>query len=255
VDNQSIQDGHVLINKVLQEYRNKKLTGLMACIDFSGAFDSVKQDFIWKALVRYNVGPQLIHYLKTLYFNAQSAVMNFGTKLAGINFSAAAARVTRLSLTCLSLYLRSYSPLIGEKFAVRSTTYADDMTPFARNVHDLKRIIDTINEFSPIAGLRINISKDANAMKTRNWEKVQDKAKNLFNAWSGRRLTIIGKANVLRAHIQTLIIFTANTSSIPLDIEKQIITAQSKFLWNGPDKEKTSLMHKRLEEGGLNIYI
>jgi hypothetical protein len=78
VYNRSIQDGHVLINKVLEEYRNKKLTGLMACIDFSGAFDSVKHDFIWKALERYNVGPQLIHYLKTLYFNAQSAVMNFG---------------------------------------------------------------------------------------------------------------------------------------------------------------------------------
>jgi hypothetical protein len=52
----------------------------MACIDFSGAFDSVKHDFIWKALERYNVGPQLIHYLKTLYFNAQGAVIYFGTK-------------------------------------------------------------------------------------------------------------------------------------------------------------------------------
>jgi hypothetical protein len=32
-----------------------------------------------------------------------------------------------------------------------------------------------------------------------------------------------------------------------------MITAKRKFLWNGPDKEKRSLMHKRLEEGGLNI--
>jgi hypothetical protein len=51
----------------------------MACIDFSGAFDSVKHDFIWKALERYNVGPQLIRYLKILYFDARSAIMNFGT--------------------------------------------------------------------------------------------------------------------------------------------------------------------------------
>jgi hypothetical protein len=157
------------------------------------------------------------------------------------------------------------------------------MTPFARNVHDLKSIINTIKQVSPIAGLQINMSKskvlelgtaaegaglriseevtitgitfskDANAMKTRNWEKVQDKAKRLFNAWSGRRLTIIGKANVIRAQIQPLIIITGNTSSIPLDVEKQIISAQSKFLRIGPDKEKRSLMHKRLEEGGLNI--
>jgi hypothetical protein len=135
----------------------------MACIDFSGAFDSVKHDFIWKALERYNVGPQLIHYLKTLYFNAQSAVIYFGTKTGWYKL------------------FRTFS-------------------------------------------------KDANAMKTRNWEKVRDKAKRLFNAWSGRRLTIIGKANLIRAQIQPLIIFTRNTSSIPLDIEKQIITAQSEFL-------------------------
>jgi hypothetical protein len=82
-----------------------------------------------------------------------------------------------------------------------------------------------ISEEVTITG--ITFSKDANAMKTRNCEKVRDKAKRLFNAWSGRRLTIIGKANVISAQIQPLIIFTRNTSSIPLDIEKQIITAQS----------------------------
>jgi hypothetical protein len=236
VDNRSIQDGHVLINKVLEEYRSNKLTGPMACIDFSGAFDSVKPDFIWKALERYNVGPQLIHYLKSLYFDAKSAVMNFGIKTGWYRLLCScrqgdpvAAYLFILVFEVLLHRLRVIiPPLIGENFAVRSTTYADDMTPFARNVHDLKRIIDTINEFSPIAGLQINMSKskvlelgttaegaglriseevtitgitfskDADAMKTRNWEKVRDKAKRLFNAWPGRRLTIIGKANVTR---------------------------------------------------------
>jgi hypothetical protein len=50
-------------------------------------------------------------------------------------------------------------PLVGDTFSVRSSTYADDMTPFARNAADLKRIISTIDAFSPLAGLRINMDK------------------------------------------------------------------------------------------------
>jgi hypothetical protein len=157
------------------------------------------------------------------------------------------------------------------------------MTPFVRNATDLKRIITTINDFSPLAGLSINMdksevlelgesaegvglkistevtitgitfSRDIEEMSTKNWEKVRDKAQRLYNAWSGRQLTIIGKAAIIRAQIQPLVIFTGSSSVMPLHIEKQLVEAQSKFIFHGPDKEKRSLMHKKLEEGGLSI--
>jgi hypothetical protein len=56
-----------------------------------------------------------------------------------------------------------------------------------------------ISEEVTITGF--TFSEDANAMRTRNWEKVRDKAKRLFNALTGSRLTIIGKANAIRAQI------------------------------------------------------
>jgi hypothetical protein len=292
VEKRSIHDGHVLINKVLEQYRSKMLTGLMACIDFSGAFDSIKHDFIWKSLERFNVGPQLIKYLKILYFDARSAVMNFGTTTGFFKLlrscrqgDPVAALLFILVLEVLLNKLRlTVTPLVGETFSVRSSTYAEDMTPFARNAFDLKRIISTINAFSPLDGLSINMdksevlelgmsaegvglriaeevtitgmtfSKDGEAMRSKNWGRVRDKAKRLFNAWSGRRLTIIGKANIIRAQIQPLVIFAGSTSIMPRNIEKELVTAQSRFLWHGNDKEKRLLMHKSLEDGGLNIH-
>jgi hypothetical protein len=51
---------------------------LMACIDFKGAFDSIRHEFIWLLLKKMGVGGNLIGHIKTLYKGAKSAVLNFG---------------------------------------------------------------------------------------------------------------------------------------------------------------------------------
>jgi hypothetical protein len=51
----------------------------MACIDFKGAFDSIRHEFIWQLLEKIRVGKNLIGHIKTLYKGAKSAVLNFGT--------------------------------------------------------------------------------------------------------------------------------------------------------------------------------
>jgi hypothetical protein len=59
--------------------QKKKVKGLMACIDFKGAFDSIRHEFIWQLLEKMGVGKNLIGHIKTLYKEAKSAVLNFGT--------------------------------------------------------------------------------------------------------------------------------------------------------------------------------
>jgi hypothetical protein len=71
-----MHDGQVVINRALELFRSKKLKGVIACVDFRSAFDTVKHSFIWKTLERFNVGPRLIGYMQTLYSDAQSSVLN-----------------------------------------------------------------------------------------------------------------------------------------------------------------------------------
>jgi hypothetical protein len=56
VEKRVIQEGHLIINKVLELSRKKKVKGLMACIDFKGAFDSIRHEFIRQLLEKWELG-------------------------------------------------------------------------------------------------------------------------------------------------------------------------------------------------------
>jgi hypothetical protein len=51
------------MNKVLDLTRKKKKFGLVACIDFHGAFASICHRAIWDTLEWMNDGPELISML------------------------------------------------------------------------------------------------------------------------------------------------------------------------------------------------
>ena len=79
LENNEIREGHLIINRVIEEARAKNLSGILACIDFKSAFLSIRHDFMWKALEKYGVGNNLISMLKILYKNTSSCIMNYGT--------------------------------------------------------------------------------------------------------------------------------------------------------------------------------
>jgi hypothetical protein len=45
VEKRVIHEGHLIINKVFELSRKKKVKGLMSCIDFKGAFYSNRHNF------------------------------------------------------------------------------------------------------------------------------------------------------------------------------------------------------------------
>jgi hypothetical protein len=67
VEKRVIHEGHLIINKVLELSRKKKVKELMACVDLKGAFDSIRHEFIWQLLEKMGVGKNLIGHIKTLY--------------------------------------------------------------------------------------------------------------------------------------------------------------------------------------------
>jgi hypothetical protein len=60
VEKRVINERHLIINKVLELSRKNKVKGLMACIDFKGAFDAIRHEFIWQLLEKMGVGENLI---------------------------------------------------------------------------------------------------------------------------------------------------------------------------------------------------
>ena len=62
-----------------------KLPGVLLFINFEKAFDSIEQNFLYKALERFNFGPSFIKWIQTFYNNLSSCVLNNGFFL--ISFS------------------------------------------------------------------------------------------------------------------------------------------------------------------------
>ena len=63
---------------VINYVNDKKKTGYAIFLDYHKAFDSINWKFIYKSLEAMNFGEQYIGYVKTIYENIQSAVINNG---------------------------------------------------------------------------------------------------------------------------------------------------------------------------------
>ena len=61
----------MMLGRLMELAEKKKVKGILCCVDFKGAFDTVRHDFIWQTMRKMNVGEGLINHLKTLYKNAK----------------------------------------------------------------------------------------------------------------------------------------------------------------------------------------
>ena len=68
------------IDDVIEYARYKDIPGILVAIDFEKAFDSLNliQFFILRVLHAFNFGPSFIQWIRVLYNNASSCVMNNG---------------------------------------------------------------------------------------------------------------------------------------------------------------------------------
>jgi hypothetical protein len=91
-------------------------------------------------------------------------------------------------------------------------------------------------------------------MKKLNWDNVLQRVKKLLSSWRQRYITIIGRANIIKAQILPLITFVGTTLQLPESYEKSLNKEIFHFLWAGKsEKEKRTLCFKKQMDGGLAI--
>ena len=77
VKGRSIFDALRIIDDVDYTKRNC-LPGILLAIDFEKAFDTLEFNFLIRTLRKFNFGPSFIHWIRILYKDVSSAVMNNG---------------------------------------------------------------------------------------------------------------------------------------------------------------------------------
>ena len=118
---------------------------------------------------------------------------------------------------------------------------------------DVKNRIYWAKDIIETLGVKIPTHKGIDVQKL-NYEPKIVKIENIIKSWSSRNLSLRGKVIVIRSLIMSQFQYIVSVIGPPCQkVVQRINKIIYKYLWNGSEKLKRSIMINSLEEGGLNV--
>ena len=150
-----------------------KIEGAIIFIDFSKAFDSLEWDFMFGTLKHFRFNESFISWVKTLYSDIQTCVMNNGWVPENFKNSrgirqrySLSALLFVLSVEIMALNLRSSKDIKGitvkldeKNHSIKISQLADDTTLFCNSKEDVLKAMNEIEIFGSFSGLLLNRNK------------------------------------------------------------------------------------------------
>jgi len=149
--------------------KQKKLSGIIFCIDFEKAFDSLNWNFLFNSLKIFNFGSTFISYIKTMYINIESTVINNGNsgpffKLhRGVRQGCPlSAYLFILAMEIFAIKIRKDPTIKGIRISedeIKISLLADDITLLLSDLKSMEGTLEILKYFRNCSGLKINIEK------------------------------------------------------------------------------------------------
>ena len=147
----------------------EKIPGLMIFIDFHKAFDSIEWNYLVSCLKAFQFGPDFIRWVKTLYKNVQSCVINNGLTTDYFALERGVRQGDPLSPYLFVVVVETLAMAIRQNTAIKGITigkeetkllqYADDTTAVLSDMDSARALFTLLDVFNELSGLRINSSK------------------------------------------------------------------------------------------------
>ena len=158
-----------IIDDMIFHTSHYNLPGFLLAIDFEKAFDSVSHQFLQKVLLSFGFGPSFQKWVKVLYTNTLSCVLNEGVSTGYFKVERGVRQGDPLSpylfILCIEIMahrVRTDNSVEGINFGDKETKlvlYADDMTIFTSNVKSINRLKVLFADFEKLSGLKVNKDK------------------------------------------------------------------------------------------------
>lgn len=144
-------------------------SGLIVSLDFSAAFDSLRHDFLFKALQSFDLGENFLSWIQILYNSTETCVLNRGQSTGWFPFSRGIRQgcpispfLFVLAVEKLAESIRRDGNIRGIKLLDTETKilqFADDSTIFVEDEDSLLRTLTTVGNFKELSGLGLNLNK------------------------------------------------------------------------------------------------
>ena len=156
VEGRNIGESIRLIDNLLEYADKENLDGLIFAADIEKVFDSIECNFLLATLTKYGFGSNFIQWIKTLFSNCESCVMNNGLSTGYFKLSRGTKQGDSLSpylfilvLEILFIPVRNDLSVQGFKIGnieIKLTAFADDTTFFVRNKESINRLLNTMRK-------------------------------------------------------------------------------------------------------------
>ena len=169
VEGRTIFDVIRAIEDVVEYTKQKGLSGILLAVDFEKAFDALNFNYLIKILHEFNFGPSLIQWIRVLYENASSCVLNNGFSTGPFSLGRGVRQGDPLSpylfiiaSEVLAIRIRNDDAIQGFKFGEENeklNLFADDMTCFLSDKGSYISLFRLLEDFGECSGLTVNHEK------------------------------------------------------------------------------------------------
>lgn len=104
-----------------------------------------------------------------------------------------------------------------------------------------------------ILGVLFSNSKSASDI-AENWDNKLEKMNNIVKSWKQRQLTILGRILLTKSLLASQMVYLLQALQAPELVIKNINSLLYKFVWNGIEKVKRSVMIQDYKYGGLKMF-
>ena len=157
------------IYDVIEYTTLEQKAGMLVALDFEKAFDSISWPFLFKTLESFNFGPNFKKWIKVLYSNPQSCVINNGHYSSFFNTTRGIRQGCPISALLFILVVEIMAINIRENKKIKGINcgnstikigqLADDTILYLKDQESLVECLEFIKHFSKSSGLKLNTSK------------------------------------------------------------------------------------------------
>ena len=293
--NRSISDHIRTLDDLICLTNSTNQSGMIVSLDFAKAFDSIDSGAIFSALERFNFGTPFINMTKTLIKNNKSCVQNGGWLSDWFNIERGIKQGCCVSpllfilvVEMMAIKIRSNESISGLSInkdahntnPIKILQYCDDTTLCLKSSSELTSAIKIIDNFSNIAGLKLNKTKSKgmwigkekkrlcrpgniswikpgdnlkilgiyfNAEKEsseieNNWTEPIEEIKSLMRRWQKHEPSLYGKIIICKTFLLSKISYAIQSLSLPEKVLTEIDSLFFKFIW------QTKNSHRKARE-------
>ena len=158
-----------LISDILEYTDSNDIEAILFSADFEKAFNSIDHSFLFSVLESFGFGPDFIQWVRTLFYNAESCVINNGRSTGYFRPERGtrqgdplSAYLFILALEVLLIQIKENNDIKGiiiNNTNIKLSAYADDTYFLASDVISLQYIFKTCEIFQQFSSLKLNLDK------------------------------------------------------------------------------------------------